>query len=148
MNEWGGPPRAGAGHAPGMHLRRRAWHRARAPSCVGSMSGATPVDAWAPGPRPPASPRPIDPRASSRRPVPPRPTLPAAPGCFVFPASNVWNRRIDDRASASNSSTMIAAIGLTRGLHMDFGSYAGYGIPYQVVTSATPRSTVSLRVRR
>ena len=26
---------------------------------------------------------------------------------------------------------------------MDFGSYAGYGIPYQIVTSATPRSTVA-----
>jgi hypothetical protein len=26
---------------------------------------------------------------------------------------------------------------------MDFGSYAGYGIPYQVVTSATTRSTVA-----
>jgi hypothetical protein len=26
---------------------------------------------------------------------------------------------------------------------MDFGSYAGYGIPYQVVTAATPRSTVT-----
>ena len=29
------------------------------------------------------------------------------------------------------------------GLHMDFGSYAGYGIPYNVVTSATPTSTVT-----
>ena len=38
---------------------------------------------------------------------------------------------------------MIASIGLDRGLHMDFGSYAGYGIPYQVVTSSTPRSTVT-----
>jgi hypothetical protein len=38
---------------------------------------------------------------------------------------------------------MISTIGLTRGLHMDFGSYAGYGIPYQVVTSGTPRSTVA-----
>jgi len=26
---------------------------------------------------------------------------------------------------------------------MDFGSYAGYGIPYQVVTGATPRSSVT-----
>jgi hypothetical protein len=55
----------------------------------------------------------------------------------------VWNRRIDDRPVASNSSTMIVAIGLDRGLHMDFGSYAGYGIPYQVVTASTPRSTVT-----
>ena len=38
---------------------------------------------------------------------------------------------------------MIASIGLDRGLHMDFGSYAGYGIPYQVVTASTPRSTVT-----
>ena len=38
---------------------------------------------------------------------------------------------------------MIATIGLDRGLHMDFGSYAGYGIPYKVVTVATPRSTVT-----
>lgn len=71
------------------------------------------------------------------------PTLPGAPGCPVFPADNVWNMRIDGRSVAADSSTMIAAIGLDRGLHMDFGSYAGYGIPYQVVTAATPRSAVT-----
>ncbi len=71
------------------------------------------------------------------------PTLPGAPGCPVFPATNVWNVRIDGRAKASNSATMISAIGLDRGLHMDFGSYAGYGIPWQVVTASTPRSTVT-----
>jgi hypothetical protein len=38
---------------------------------------------------------------------------------------------------------MLQTIGLGTGLHMDFGSYAGYGIPYQVVTASTPRSTVS-----
>ena len=38
---------------------------------------------------------------------------------------------------------MINAIGLDRGLHMDFGSFAGYGIPYQVVSGNTPRSTVT-----
>jgi hypothetical protein len=38
---------------------------------------------------------------------------------------------------------MIGAIGLDRGLHMDFGSFAGYGIPYQVVTSSTARSAVT-----
>ncbi len=71
------------------------------------------------------------------------PTLPGAPFCPVFPASNVWNTRIDGRAVAANSATLIATIGSSRGLHMDFGSYAGYGIPYQVVTGATPRSTVT-----
>ena len=71
------------------------------------------------------------------------PTLPGAPGCPVFPADNVWSRRIDDRPVAANSATMIGAIGLDRGLHMDFGSYAGYGIPYQIVDSSTPRSTLT-----
>ncbi len=71
------------------------------------------------------------------------PTLPGVPDCTVFPADNVWNVAIDGRAVASDSATMIGTIGLTRGLHMDFGSFAGYGIPYDVVTSATPRSTVT-----
>ena len=73
----------------------------------------------------------------------PAPTIPGAPSCTVFPATNVWNARIDGRPVASDSATLIASIGLDRGLHMDFGSYAGYGIPYQVVTAATPRSTVT-----
>lgn len=71
------------------------------------------------------------------------PTLPGATTCPVFPIDNVWNMRIDGRKVAPNSATMISAIGLDRGLHMDFGSYAGYGIPYQIVSSATPRSTVT-----
>ena len=37
----------------------------------------------------------------------------------------------------------MTTIGLDRGLHMDFGSYAGYGIPYQVVTRVDPASTVT-----
>src|SRR3954468_1062093 len=57
--------------------------------------------------------------------------------------ANVWNRRIDERPVAPNSATMIAAIGLDTGLHMDFGSYDGYGIPYQLVTSGTARSAVA-----
>jgi hypothetical protein len=71
------------------------------------------------------------------------PTIPGASSCPIFPIDNVWNVRIDGRKVAANSAPMISAIGLDRGLHMDFGSYAGYGIPYQVVTSATPRSTVT-----
>ena len=71
------------------------------------------------------------------------PSLPGAPGCPVFPASNVWNQRIDARPKAGDSATLIATIGLDRGLHMDFGSYAGYGIPINVVSAATPRTTVA-----
>jgi len=71
------------------------------------------------------------------------PTLPGAPSCPVFPSTNVWNVRIDGRPVAADSFTLITTIGLDRGLHMDFGSYAGYGIPYNVVGSTTPRSTVT-----
>ena len=71
------------------------------------------------------------------------PSLPGAPACPVFPLDNVWNVRIDARPVASDSATLINSIGLTRGLHMDFGSYAGYGIPYQVVSATTPRSSVT-----
>ncbi|HEX6868025.1 MAG TPA: hypothetical protein VF119_04420, partial [Candidatus Limnocylindrales bacterium] len=70
-----------------------------------------------------------DPRDAASHPVPVAgsvPTVPGAPDCGIFPASNVWNTRVDGRAVATNSATMISAIGLDRGLHMDFGSYAGY----------------------
>ena len=86
-----------------------------------------------------------DPRAPASHPaaagVPP--WLSGAPACPLFPADNVWNVRIDGRPVAADSATMIASIGLDRGLHMDFGSYAGYGIPYQVVAASTVRSTVT-----
>jgi hypothetical protein len=93
------------------------------------------------------------PRISPPPPVPPAspppggaggaPTAPGAPDCPVFPLDNVWNTPIDGRPAATDSTTLIGTIGLDRGLHMDFGSYAGYGIPYQVVTAATPRSSVT-----
>jgi hypothetical protein len=126
-----------------MHPRHRLG-LALALVVVAAVGGTGSVDAYAPPrPRPTASPRIVDWRTFSRRPVPPGPTLPGAPGCTVFPGTNVWNRRIDDRAVAANSATMIEAMGLDTGLHMDFGSYAGYGIPYQIVTSTTPRSAVA-----
>ena len=71
------------------------------------------------------------------------PTLAGAPGCTVFPADNVWNERVDALPVASNSATLIASIGTGRTFHMDFGSYSGYGIPYQVVDAATPRRAVT-----
>ena len=71
------------------------------------------------------------------------PAVPAIGPCQVFPADNVWNERIDQRPVASNSATMITTIGRTRTFHMDFGSYAGYGIPWQTATNATPTATVT-----
>ena len=72
-----------------------------------------------------------------------QPVLPGAPDCPILPEDNVWNVRIDDRPVASNSSTLVATIGAGREFHMDFGSYAGYGIPYQVVDADTPRRDVT-----
>jgi hypothetical protein len=95
-------------------------------------------------PKPKPTPKPTP--TPSPTPVPPTgggPTIPGAPDCPVFPATNVWNARIDGRPVAADSATLINTIGLDRGLHMDFGSYAGYGIPYNIVSSTTPRSTVS-----
>ncbi len=71
------------------------------------------------------------------------PVLPDAPECTVFPAGNVWNQRVDALPTLAGGSTYIDSIGRSDTFHMDFGSYAGYGIPYQVVDSSTPRSTVT-----
>ena len=58
-----------------------------------------------------------------------------------FPADNPWNTPVDQDAVDSSSDTLIASIGLTRGLHPDFGAnYNGgpFGIPYIVVDGSTP----------
>jgi putative cell wall-binding protein len=65
-----------------------------------------------------------------------------SPGCPIFPASNVWNVDVAGLPVASNSATMIAAIGAGAYLHPDFDA-VGDGIPYNVVSAATPTSTVS-----
>jgi hypothetical protein len=73
--------------------------------------------------------------------------LPSAPRCPLFPSSNAWNRRVDRLPVAANSATMIRSIGVGTGLHADFGSGlwngSPIGIPYDVVTATTPRSSVS-----
>jgi hypothetical protein len=43
---------------------------------------------------------------------------------------------------AGNSATMITAIGTTK-LHPDFSSYLGYGIPFNVADSSTPKYTLT-----
>jgi hypothetical protein len=73
--------------------------------------------------------------------------LPGAPRCAIFPANNPWNERVDTLPVAANSATLIASIGLSTGLHPDFGSglYDGepIGIPFDVVSHVTPRSRVT-----
>jgi len=72
--------------------------------------------------------------------------VPGAPKCAVFPATNAWNERVDGLPVAADSATLIRSIGLTAGLHADFGSghWDGglIGIPYDVVSRRTPRSSV------
>jgi hypothetical protein len=55
---------------------------------------------------------------------------------------NVWNKRIDHLPVASNSTTLINTIGADEDLHPDFGSYLGYGIPYNIVGTSTPHREV------
>jgi hypothetical protein len=72
--------------------------------------------------------------------------LPAVPRCEVFPADNAWNTPVETLPVAKNSAAMIKAIGLDAPLHPDFGSgkWDGepIGIPFDVVSSATPTSRV------
>jgi hypothetical protein len=81
--------------------------------------------------------------AALAMPAAPSLRLPGAPNCPIFPATNVWNKRVDSLPVTADSATMIGAIGLGIGLHPDFGSFAGYGIPVNVVT----RNQVTHRVR-
>jgi hypothetical protein len=63
-------------------------------------------------------------------------------GAIPFPADNPWNADISSVPVDTNSGSLISSIGLTAGLHPDFGSglYAGapIGIPYVVVTGSQP----------
>ena len=68
-------------------------------------------------------------------------------GAIPFPANNAWNTDVSGAVVDTNSDALIASIGLTRGLHPDFGSglYAGapIGIPYVVVSSAQAKVPVT-----
>jgi hypothetical protein len=61
-------------------------------------------------------------------------------GAVPFPANNAWNTDISKSPVDPNSGNLIASIGLTTGLHPDFGkgTYAGavIGIPYVVVAGS------------
>ena len=63
--------------------------------------------------------------------------------CTILPATSVWNRRVDTLPVRSDSATLMNRMGLNKWLHPDFGTYAGYGIPINPVTAATPRSAVT-----
>lgn len=60
-------------------------------------------------------------------------------GCPMFPADNIWNRRIDSLPVHAKSDAWINSIGRNTGLHMDFGSgnWDGgpIGIPINIAAS-------------
>ena len=74
-------------------------------------------------------------------------TPPKLGGCPVFPASSVWNAKVDKLPVATDSDAVIAAIG-GGSVHADFGSGlwdgSHIGIPYVVVHGkTTPKSKVA-----
>ena len=66
-------------------------------------------------------------------------------GKRVFPVDNPWNQRIDSAPVDPNSDTLINSIGRTALFHPDFGSNLAYGIPYIVVSGATPLVPVTFQ---
>ena len=67
-------------------------------------------------------------------------------GQRVFPNSNPWNTDISREPVDPNSATLITSIGLSTGLHPDFGTVwngAPIGIPYVVVAGNEAKSAVS-----
>jgi hypothetical protein len=67
-----------------------------------------------------------------------------------FPDDNPWNTDISQIPPDSNSDALIASIGLTTGLHPDFGTVwngAPNGIPYVVVAGSQARVVHQWRPR-
>jgi hypothetical protein len=72
---------------------------------------------------------------------------PRVGGCTVFPRNNPWNQRVSKLPVASNSDAIVGSIGVSKGMHADFGSgtYGGgpIGIPYTTVGAGQRKVHVS-----
>jgi hypothetical protein len=68
--------------------------------------------------------------------------LRTAPNCPVFPSTNVWNKRVDSLPVDSRSGAYLSNIPAGIGVHPDFGSFQGYGIPINVVAGSQKRKRV------
>lgn len=72
---------------------------------------------------------------------------PSLASCPMFPADNIWNRRVDTLPVHEKSTEYVASIGNTTGLHPDFGSgeWDGepIGIPYVVVPGTQTKVNVT-----
>ena len=75
--------------------------------------------------------------------------VPGAPTCRLFPADNPWNRRVDHLPVHERSDEIVRSIGMSEGLHADFGSgrYDGsrIGIPFTTVPADQKRVPVNFR---
>lgn len=66
-------------------------------------------------------------------------------GARAFPDDNPWNQDVSNSPIDPNSDNLIASIGLSTGLHPDFGTvYDGHpnGIPYVVVSAEQPKVSI------
>ncbi len=63
--------------------------------------------------------------------------------CAVFPPDNPWNQRVDSLPVHPRSADYVASMGAGLYLHADFGSYAGYGIPYNVSACRRPHAAAT-----
>jgi hypothetical protein len=68
--------------------------------------------------------------------------LKTAPKCPVFPKTNVWNKRVDSLPVDPRSNAYLSNIPTGIGVHPDFGSFQGYGIPINVVPGTQKRKHV------
>lgn len=59
-------------------------------------------------------------------------------GCSVLPADNIWNTPVDTLPVLSNSASMVATIGSTRGFHADFGAGMWDGGPIGIPFITVP----------
>lgn len=66
----------------------------------------------------------------------------AGHGCPVFPADNIWNRRIQDMPVDPNSENYIAGMGPGDKLHADFGGGGGYR--YRVTDGSDPAVEIAI----
>ncbi len=54
--------------------------------------------------------------------------------CSIFPADNIWNRRIDALPLDANSGKYVSAIGASTRFHPDVGNdIKSFGIPYNLI---------------
>jgi len=72
---------------------------------------------------------------------------PALYGCPVFPADNIWNRRVDNLpVDTAHSGDYINSIGAATTLHPDFGANwngGPFGIPHTSVGAGQPKVNIT-----